>query len=297
MSDHQSLSFTQRGIRPINKLICLSLVSAALLMLDSRYAPVQTAKRYVATALVPLQWVATQPVEWYKYGSALFQSQNYLLSENQRLMQENSRLKLQVHHADLQAKELSDLKSLYSLSQHGLKITTAAEVVSNGREPIGSHLTINKGSKEGVRAGDAVVDDTGLIGQVSEVHPLTAEVSLLTDSNTVVPIMVARTGVRSLVYGGSGELLLRYFPTDADLQPNDILVTSGLDSIYPAGIPVAKVMQTSRNAGTPFYRVQLTALAAFRSSKYVLVLPQTEQPAVQAASAASAVAASAPTAP
>ena len=68
---------------------------------------------------------------------------------------------------------------------------------------------------------------------------------------------------------------MRYFPTDADLQPNDILITSGLDSVYPAGIPVARVTETSRNAGTPYYRVKLEPIAALHRSKYVLVLPQT----------------------
>jgi len=118
------------------------------------------------------------------------------------------------------------------------------------------------------------------------VHPLTAEVHLLTDTTNTIPVMVARTGVRTLLYGGGGNIELRYFPTDADLQPNDVLVTSGLDSVYPAGIPVAKVLLTSRNAGTPFYRTELKPMAALRVSKYVLVLPQTDSSLIQAASAA-----------
>lgn len=131
-----------------------------------------------------------------------------------------------------------------------------------------------------------MVDDAGLMGQVTQVHPLTAEVHLLTDTTNTIPVMVARTGVRTLLYGGGGNIELRYFPTDADLQPNDVLVTSGLDSVYPAGIPVAKVLLTSRNAGTPFYRAELKPVAALRVSKYVLVLPQTDSTLIQAASAA-----------
>lgn len=291
MSDN-SLSFTKRGISATNKLICLSLLSAALLMLDSRFAAVQTAKRYVATALYPLQWLANQPVEWYEYSSALFQSQNYLLSENQRLTEENAHLKMRARQTDLQLRELAEVKSLLFLKQNGLTEGQAAEVISNGKEPIGSRMIIDKGSQHNVQAGDAVVDDAGLIGQISQVHALSAEVTPLTDNNLTIPIMVARTGVRSLVYGGSGELSLRYFPTDADLQPNDVLITSGLDSIYPAGIPVARIVQTSRNAGTPFYRVKLEPLAALRRTKFVLVLPQ-QNTTVQAAS----VPASAPAKP
>ena len=80
MSD-SSLSFTQRGVRPVNKLICLTLASVALMMLDSRFAAVQTAKNYISTALYPLQWIANKPVEWYEYGSSMLQSQTYLLGE------------------------------------------------------------------------------------------------------------------------------------------------------------------------------------------------------------------------
>ena len=275
----ESLSFTQRGIRPVNKLICLSLASVALLVLDNHFSAVKTAKQYVATSLYPLQWLANKPVEWYEYSNALLQSQTYLLSENQRLTQENAKLRLHASQVDMQTKRLEELQSLLALKNHGLTITTAAEIISNGKEPIGSKVIINKGTNDHIRAGDAVVDDAGLMGQVTEVH-------LLTDTTNTIPVMVARTGVRTLLYGGGGNIELRYFPTDADLQPNDVLVTSGLDSVYPAGIPVAKVLLTSRNAGTPFYRAELKPVAALRVSKYVLVLPQTDSTLIQAASAA-----------
>ena len=282
----ESLSFMQRGIRPVNKLICLALASIALLMLDNRFSAVKTAKQYVATSLYPLQWLANKPVEWYEYGNALLQSQTYLLSENQRLTQENAKLRLHASQVDMQTKQLEELQSLLALKNHGLTITTAAEIISNGKEPIGSKVIINKGANDNIRAGDAVVDDAGLMGQVTQVHPLIAEVHLLTDTTNTIPVMVARTGVRTLLYGGSGNIELSYFPTDADLQPNDVVVTSGLDSVYPAGIPVAKVLLTSRNAGTPFYRAELKPMAALRVSKYVLVLPQTDSTLIQAASAA-----------
>ena len=277
MSD-ESLSFARRGIKPVNKLIFLTLLSCALLMLDSRFAAVQTAKRYVATTLYPLQWLANQPVQWYEYGSALLQSQNYLLGENERLMKENAELKLQTRKAQVEAQDLVELKSVFSLQQHGLVNTIAAEIISNGKEPIGSRLIISKGSNHNVHAGDAVVDNAGLVGQVSQVHPFSAEITPLTDSNVVVPVMVARTGIRTLLYGGGGDVVLRYFPTDADLQPNDMLITSGLDSVYPAGIPVARVTETSRNAGTPYYRVKLEPLAALNRNKYILVLAQENPP-------------------
>lgn len=284
----QSLTFARRGLSSVNKLIVLSFLSVMLLMLDSRYSAVQTAKKYVATALYPLQWLANLPVEWYEYGSAFLQSQTYLLAENQRLTEENAQLKMQSHHADVQKHALSELKGLFALKENGLAITTAAEIISNGKEPFSSRIIINKGSSQGVHEGDAVVDQNGLIGQVSQVHPVSAEVTILVDTASVIPIMVARTGVRSLAHGGSGGIALRYFPTDADLQPNDLLITSGLDSVFAPGIPVARVTQTSRNAGTPYYRAELKPVADLYGSKYVLVLPQNTLPEHTAASSASA---------
>jgi len=130
----------RRGISPVNKLICLSLLSVVLMVLDERYTAMQRAKEYIAGALYPLQWMAQQPVEWYEYGSALFQSQDYLLTENERLTLENSRLKIDLHRADMNARELEQLKSLAALGSHGLGEAQTAEVVSNGKEPVANRI-------------------------------------------------------------------------------------------------------------------------------------------------------------
>ncbi|MBQ9600979.1 MAG: rod shape-determining protein MreC [Neisseriaceae bacterium] len=284
----QSLSFAHRGLRAVHKVVLLTLVSLALMLLDNRFTVVKNAKRYVATMLYPLQWVANKPVEWYEYTNSLFYSQDYLLKENQRLMEENISLKLNEQRAKLERKDLNQLKSLFALQQNGLNIVAAADVISNGKVSQSSRLIIDKGSKSGVKDGDAVVDENGLLGQIVATYPFSAEVLVLTDSKIVVPVSVLRTGMRSLVYGNSGTLELRYFPIDADLQVGDELVTSGLDSIYPVGIPVAKVLSVSRKAGTPYYRVELQPLANLYSSKYVLILPQEENLLSHSASATTA---------
>ncbi|UOP01787.1 rod shape-determining protein MreC [Kingella potus] len=163
---------------------------------------------------------------------------------------------------------------------------TAAQIVSNGKNPLSDKLLLDKGSKDGLRAGDPAVDGNGLIGQLTAVHPFVSELTVLTNAQSVVPVMVERTGVRSLLYGDGNRVILRYFPVDADLQPGDLLVTSGMDSVYPAGIPVARVEQAERSSGTPYYRTALSLPAAVHSSKHVLVLPQTDPPPVQTASEA-----------
>ena len=290
-------SFSRRNVlSPANKLIILVSCSVLLLMLDHHYSGVGKGKKYAAILLYPMQWISNKPVQLYDYVNNLFQSQDYLLKENQRLTADNARLKMQERQVILQTRELAELKNLAQVQQLGLKSNTTAEVVSAGDDPMSDHVVINKGTQDNVVLGDAVVDESGLIGQITEAQHLNAKVSLITDNNIVIPVMVERTGVRTLVYGGGGMLSLRYFPTDADLQPDDVLLTSGLDSVYPVGIPVARVVQTSRNAGTPYYKVILQPSAALRSSKYVLVLPQKApmQPENMAASDAAPLTASSP---
>lgn len=269
-----SLNFAQKGMKPASKLIVLSIACVVLIMLDSRYAAVQRAKGYVATALYPVQWLANQPVHFYRYVSGFMQSQVSLMADNKRLNEENGRLKLMLEQSKLQVRDLAELKKLQGLQEKGIRITGGAEIVSNGKDPLSDKLILNKGSTHGLRAGDAVIDGNGLMGQVTQVYPLNAELTLVTNGKTVIPVAVARTGVRSLLYGSGSAVSLRYFPADADLRAGDVLLTSGLDSVYPEGIPVAKIEQVSHAAGTPYYRVSLLPLAGFRSSKYVLVIPQ-----------------------
>lgn len=286
-----SLSFTRERVHPVTKLIGLSLVSISLMVLDTRYAAVQQVKSVVATALQPLQWVANQPVRLYEYSRSFLQSQNKLLDENQRLREENMRLQALSNQLHAQAKELKELHFLQRLQAHGIEASTTAQIISNSKDPLADKLIINRGSHHNLQVGDAVIDQNGLIGQITQVQPFSSELTLLTHSQMVIPVMVARTGVRSLLYGNGNEVSLRYFPVDADLQKDDVLVTSGLDSVYPVGVPVAKVTAVQRASDTPYYRTTVLPLAAVNSSKYVLVLPQTElppsisQPAAQTASA------------
>ncbi|WP_274585411.1 rod shape-determining protein MreC [Neisseria leonii] len=274
----EELSFTHQRIRPASKFIVLSLVSTALMMLDTRYDAVRLLKGHVATALQPVQWLANQPVRLYDSAAGFWQEKRELLAENGRLKNENIQLRTAAGQSAHQARELAELRMLQGLQNQGIQAGTAAEIISNGRDPLSDKVIINRGGRNGVRNGDAVIDQSGLYGQVTRVQPFSAEVTLLTNGQTVIPVMVARTGVRTLVYGSGNRLSLPYFPADAELLPSDFLVTSGLDSVYPAGIPVARVQQAQRASGTPYYQAAVSPAARIRSSKYLLVLPQTQTP-------------------
>lgn len=282
----QSLNFVHQRIRPASKLVLFSILSIMLLMLDSRYDALRQAKGYVATLLYPLQWLAYKPVAAAQGGLGYLQNQQMLLVQNNVLHNENARLQLQLQHQTAQIQTLSSLAAVTQLQQSALPKAAVAQIISTGKNPQTDKVIINRGSREGVRLGDPVTDAHGLIGQVSSVQPFSAEVTLITSTQMVIPAMVGRTGVRTLVYGRANGLDLRYFPADASLQAKDLLVTSGLDSVYPAGIPIAEVTRAEPGNGSPYYRTQLHAVADNRSARFLLVLPQQTVPTADSASTA-----------
>lgn len=269
-----SLNFVHNGLRSTSKLIVLSLFAVALLLLDNRYDVVKISRNYIGTALYPLQWLAMQPVNAVSNGMVFFEKQQNLNDENKLLKAQNAQLKLQLSQRDAQLKSVISLDHLTQLQKAALPQAQVAQIVSSDTNPLTDRFIIDKGSNHQIRQGDAVSDEHGLIGQITAVQPLSSEVTLITNSNAVIPAMVMRTGVRTLVYGRSGSLDLRYFPANASLLRNDLLVTSGMDSIYPAGIPIATVVQAQGSNGSPYYRVQIEPVAQLRNSNFVLVIPQ-----------------------
>lgn len=269
-----SLNFVHNGLRSTSKLIVLSLFAVALLLLDNRYDVVKISRNYIGTALYPLQWLAMQPVNAVSNGMVFFEKQQNLNDENKLLKAQNAQLKLQLSQRDAQLKSVISLDHLTQLQKAALPQAQVAQIVSSDTNPLTDRFIIDKGSNHQIRQGDAVSDEHGLIGQITAVQPLSSEVTLITNSNAVIPAMVMRTGVRTLVYGRSGSLDLRYFPANASLLRNDLLVTSGMDSIYPAGIPIATVIQAQGSNGSPYYRVQIEPVAQLRNSNFVLVIPQ-----------------------
>jgi rod shape-determining protein MreC len=149
-----------------------------------------------------------------------------------------------------------------------------AEVLYLGRDPYSHKLFIDRGSVHGVRPGSPVADDTGVIGQVTRVHPLLSEVTLLSNPDQAIPVQVVRNGLRAVAFGGgaSGMLELRYMPANAEVQNGDRLVTSGIDGTYPAGLAVATVVRVERDAEHSFARVVCKPAAGIERGRFVLIL-------------------------
>jgi rod shape-determining protein MreC len=170
--------------------------------------------------------------------------------------------------------ENQHLRNLLALQQRGEFTATPAEIVYAERDVFKRRVLINKGADANIQAGQVAMDDIGIVGQITRVYPWLSEVTLITEKNHAVPVQVQRNGLRTIVFGaGDTSLLsLRYIPTSSDIQNGDVLVTSGVDGIYPPGIPVARVEKIERDAAYPFARVTCLPLAGVDKHRHLLIL-------------------------
>lgn len=275
MFSSSSHRYSDRWFKPVSKLVVLCVASIALMFADDRFAFTNSIKSATLTVLYPLQWAANLPLQTYNEASVFLSDQTKLHQKNTELEAENVRLKAELGRQRSIEREFAELKSLQQKAQtEPQQGMVSAEVISNGRDPLSDKLIINQGSSAGITLGQGVIDGKGLIGQITSVHPFNSEVTLLLDNKQVIPVMIERTGERTLLYGTGNGIELRYLPIEADLKEGDVLVTSGLDDVYPSGIPVASVINAKKNVTATFYQPYVVAVAGVKSSRHVLVVPK-----------------------
>ena len=266
---------------------------------DSRFQLTAPARAGLALALHPLQRALLAPVDaWEQAGDYARGMEKATEAENQARQQLASQAVILSRAAQLQA-ENTRLRALLDLREALPVKGLAAEVLYEAPDPFSRRIVIDRGSHRGVRLGAPVVNDAGVLGQVTRVYPLSAEVTLLTDREATIPVLNTRTQQRGVAYGGErGVMELRFIAANADIKAGDALATSGLDGLYPPGLPVAKVAEVERRGDTSFARVGLAPVAQPDSARHVLVLEPLQgqedariEAAQEAASAASAAAA------
>jgi rod shape-determining protein MreC len=280
--------FFHRGPSPLARLAFFGLLSLAVLFTDTRYRYLENIRHAVASVLYPVQRALELPAEALSYVGAYFASQAALSGDNAAL---RARLLAQAPavqgYAQLE-QENGRLRAMLSVEQRFHGASVAAQVLYSGRDPFTQKLFIDKGEAAGVQPGQAVIDESGVLGQVTRVFPSLAEVTLVTDKDYAVPVKVERSGVRSVMYGaGTGRPPeLRFLSPNAEIRPGDRLVTSGIDGTYPAGLAVAEVASVERETGQIFARVTCQPLAGVGRSELVLILghaaalgPPPEEPA------------------
>ena len=280
--------FFRRGPTPLARLAFFGLISIALLFLDTRYRYLENLRQVVAIVVYPLQRAARVPGEALDAVGAFFASQRALADENAELKRRLVQQAAPAQGYALARQENERLKALLEIRGRYADAATAVDVLYAGRDPFAQKLFVNKGTDAGLKPGEAVIDADGVVGQVTRVFPFMAEVTLLTDKDHAVPVKVERSGLRSVLYGaGAGRLPeLRFMAPNAEIQVGDVLVTSGIDGTYPAGLAVARVTSVERETGQMFARVTCSPLAGADRSEQLLVLgeaavlpPRPDEPA------------------
>lgn len=270
---HTPPPFFKRGPAPLAQLVFFVALALLLLVADLRFKTLEPARLMLAAVLWPLQQAVMLPVAGANDAGSYFANLSRLQKENTALRERQlaqANLLLRQAYLENENRRLRDLLTM----QEQLDVPSqAADILFAARDPFTRRVVIDRGTTHGVEMGLPVIDDLGVIGQITRVFPLASEVTLLTDQDQAIPIKVARNGLRAVLAGaGSGAMELKFLPANAEVEPGDTLLTSGLDGIYPPGLPVARVISIDRDNSYSFARIECQPLAGVERHDQVLVL-------------------------
>jgi len=247
------------------------------MFVDTRYRYLESTRSKLSVLVSPIQVLAALPGDLWGAAGNFFITQN----AQHRLMEENEWLRRQresdaAQLLQLQALQLENrqIRDLNELPQRSEFTTQLVEILYVERDVFSRRVLVSKGKDAEIQTGQVVMDDSGIVGQITRVYPWLAEVTLITEKDHAVPTQILRNGLRTIVFGtgDTSQLSLRYMPVGADVQVGDVLVTSGIDGVYPHGIPVAKVIHIDRDEVYPFARVICLPLAGVDKNRHLLIL-------------------------
>ncbi len=268
--------FFKQGPSALSKLLVLSALSALLMVVDARRQWAEPVRQAVATVLYPLQWVALQPLHATRWMGEYIGSLQAALKEAEEARAELVRQVQRAAIVEHLSQENRELRSLLGMQERMPTQAQGAQILYELPDPFTRRVVINVGQRHGIQSGSAVMDGFGVLGQVTRVHLLTSEVTLLVDRQQAIPVINTRTGRRSLAFGLSDHptplLELRFESVNTETEVGDVLTTSGIDGVYPPGLPVAKVASVERRAESTFTRIVCEPLARVQGALHVLVL-------------------------
>jgi len=276
--DSSPPQFFNRGPAPLVRLTFFGLLAILLMVLDARFGYAEPVRRVLAVLAYPLQRVALAPFQVADAVADYFTTKTTLERENALLRERSLKDAKDLLALETLSAENAHLRRLMEARERTPRESRLAEILYAGRDPFSRKVIVDKGSNDHIAAGEAVIDESGVVGQVTRVYPMVSEVTLITDKDQAIPVRVLRNGIRAVAFGsGDGETLdLRFMASNADIQNGDALVTSGIDGTYPEGLPVATVARIERDAAYMFAKISCTPSAGANRSRQVLVLARAE---------------------
>lgn len=277
--DSQPPPFFRQGPSAQSKLAVYSALALFLMVADARFGIMQPVRTALATALYPVQWVAMAPIRVAGVAGSYMESLTAAQDKEARAHYQLASMSARANQVEQLTLENERLRKLLDLRTRTQSPAMAAQVLYDAADPYTRKVIIDKGMAQNIALGSPVLDESGVIGQVTRVYPLVSEVTLVIDRDQSIPVLNVRTGARGVAFGNMGSqadgMELRYMAANADVAEGDILNTSGVDGIYPPGLPVAKVAKVERRVDTIFARIALAPIGQVASTSHVLVLEPT----------------------
>lgn len=272
--EHQPPPFFKTGPTPLARLLIFSALSLVLLAADARFSYLPELRQVVAIIVYPLQRIAGAPAAILQRAGEFFVMQSALREENSRLRKQSLADAAEVQQIQSLQAENAHLRGLLGARERIGAQAISAEVLYAARDPFSRKIVLDRGSQHDVKSGQPVIDPVGVVGQVTRVYPWLSEATLITDKDHLVPVLNQRNGLRAVLAGTGhdGRLELRFVPLNADFRTGDRLVTSGIDGVYPPGLPVAKVSGIERNTTMLFARIDCKPLAGVNNYAQLLIV-------------------------
>ena len=276
--DRSPPPFFRVGFAPLTKLFFFSALSLLLVFGDKQLQFTKPLRAGLSTLILPVQWLVLQPGEALSamgsYFQNLDQAQKNLKAAELKVLQQSVRSQ-QVEQLQI---ENQNLRQLMGLQANMAVASQTAEVLFDVPDPYNQRIVLDRGQLKNVALGSPVIDAGGVVGQVTRVYPLTCEVTLLTDRDQSIPVLNSRTGARNITSGdvlaGLPMIELKFVPASADVKEGDLLTTSGIDGVYPAGLQVARISHIERRVDISFARIHASPLAELKG-RHVLILQPT----------------------
>jgi rod shape-determining protein MreC len=267
-------SSSARDSAPGGKFFFFAILSIVLMYFDQRDGWGERIRYGLQAVAYPIQVTVGSPARLWKASTEMFRTRADLREENTALLARQQELDLRAMRYEALEHENARLRGLTGALPPLVQKSQLANVVNADLGLVRQRMVIDKGETSGLFRSQAIVDATGLIGQLARVGPWSAEVMLISDPAAAVPVEVVRSGERSIAVGtgDSKELQLPYLPATADVKAGDLLVTSGLGGIFPAGIPVGEVIENRRDPDDLLAHVRVKPRALLDSGRHVLAL-------------------------
>ena len=250
------------------------VISVTMMVMDSTTTWLNGPRNAMSVVLSPIQYLASIPSSVGRYFSSTLTAEPDVKIAYDNLRNEYFKLKSESLLLRTLEEENRDLRALLDASERLREKITLAELIDINLDRDNHRISVGRGLRDKVYVGQAVIDDQGVIGQVTEVMPLSSIVVLITDPGHALPVQVERNGLRTIVYGtGSvGRLRVPFLNQNSDIQAGDVLISSGLGGRFPNGYPVAVVDDVKVIQDEKFIRVTAKPIAKLDRSNHVLLL-------------------------